>query len=395
MTDIYLKKGRESSLKRCHPWVFSGALARRPQGVAPGETVDVLSHKGKFLARGAVSPESQITVRVWSFDSNRPVDEAFFRTRLKAAISRRTFLRQFQSTTAMRLVYAESDGLPGLIVDRYGDFLVMQCLSCGAEFWKETIAAELARLVPCQGIYERSDASVRAKEGLAPVKRVVSGAPPPGHVPFEENGLRFLADIVNGHKTGFYLDQRENRRHLMRYAKGAEVLNCFAYTGGFGIYALHGGAGHVTNVEASGPALEILDRHLDINGFDRGRVENVQADVFEQLRTYSERKREFDLIVLDPPKFVESRAHLNRAARGYKDIALLAFRLLRPGGVLMTFSCSGLLDPSLFQKIIADAALDAGRSAVIIARLGQAADHPVALGFPEGSYLKGLVCQVK
>ena len=231
--------------------------------------------------------------------------------------------------------------------------------------------------------------------GPKPIKRVISGEPPPDAVPFEEHGLNFLADIVNGHKTGFYLDQRENRKHLIRYADGAEVLNCFAYTGGFGVYALHGGAGHVTNVETSGPALELLKRHLDINGFDRKRVENVQADVFETLRIYADRKRQFDLIILDPPKFVESRAHLTRAARGYKDIALLAFRLLRPGGILLTFSCSGLMDPALFQKIIADAALDAGRTAAIIVRLGQAEDHPVALAFPEGAYLKGLVCQAQ
>jgi 23S rRNA (cytosine1962-C5)-methyltransferase len=395
MTILYLKKGREASLKRRHPWVFSGALDRLPRISTPGETVDIVSQNGTFLARGAVSPKSQITVRVWTFDPEEPVDAVFFRKRLASAIGRRTLLRSSLSTTAMRLVNAESDGMPGLIVDQYGDFLVMQCLATGAEFWKETIAAELGRLVPCRGIFERSDASVRAKEGLEAVKRVIAGEPPPDVVPFEENGLSFLADIVNGHKTGFYLDQRENRRHLLRYAEGAEVLNCFAYTGGFGLYALHGGAGRVTNVESSGPALDLLERHLDINGFDRQRVENVRADVFETLRTYGDRKREFDLIVLDPPKFVESRAHLTRAARGYKDISLLAFRLLRSGGVLVTFSCSGLMDPALFQKIVADAALDAGRTAAIIARLGQAGDHPVALAFPEGAYLKGLVCQVK
>ena len=394
MTDIHLKKGRESSLKRRHPWVFSGALDRLAQIKRPGETVDIVSHRGTFLARGAVSPQSQIAVRVWTFDPDQPVDGLFFRGRLEAAISRRTILQTRLATTAMRLVNAESDGLPGLIVDQYGDFLVMQCLSTGAEFWKETIAAELGRLVPCRGIYERSDVSIRNKEGLKPIKRVISGEPPPDAVPFEEHGLNFLADIVNGHKTGFYLDQRENRNHLIRYADGAEVLNCFAYTGGFGVYALHGGAGHVTNVETSGPALELLKRHLDINGFDRKRVENVQADVFETLRLYADRKRQFDLVILDPPKFVESRAHLTRAARGYKDIALLAFRLLRPGGTLFTFSCSGLMDLPLFQKITADAALDAGRSAIIIARLEQAADHPTALCFPEGSYLKGLVCLV-
>lgn len=396
MTAIHLKQGREASLRRRHPWVFPGALAHHPpQSLAPGETVDILSHQGEFLARGAVSPKSQIRARVWTFDPDQPVDEAFFRLRLQQAVHSRTLMRQSRPTTALRLVNAESDGLPGLIVDQYGDFLVIQCLSAGAEYWKQTITEELGRLIPCRGIYERSDASVRFKEGLELIKGPIAGEPPPNLVPIEEAGIKFLADIVNGHKTGFYLDQRENRSRLTTYANNAEVLNCFAYTGGFGLYALRGGARRLTNVETSGPALELLDRHVAINGFDAARVENVAGDVFTVLRAYGDQERKFDLIVLDPPKFVESRSHLARAARGYKDIALLAFRLLRPEGVLFTFSCSGLLDPALFQKITADAALDAGRTAQIIARMGQATDHPVALNFPEGAYLKGLICLVE
>lgn len=395
MTVIQLKKGREASLRRRHPWIFSGALAHPPQALVPGETVEILSSRGEFLARGAVSPQSQITVRVWTFDPNQPVDDAFFRSRLQAAVHKRALLRQSWPTTAFRLVNAESDGLPGLIVDQYDQFLVAQFLSAGVEYWKDTITKQLGRLVPCRGIYERSDAAVRAKEGLLPVKGPISGESPPDVVPIEEAGLKFMVDIVNGHKTGFYLDQRENRSRLAAYAKNADVLNCFAYTGGFGIYALRGGAGHLTNLETSGPALELLNRHLTINGFESARVDNVQADVFEALRTYGSQGRQFDLIILDPPKFVESRSQLTRAARGYKDIALLAFRLLRPDGVLFTFSCSGLMDPALFQKIIADAALDANRQAQIIDRLDQAADHPVALSFPEGAYLKGLVCRVE
>ncbi|MEW6078134.1 MAG: class I SAM-dependent methyltransferase [Thermodesulfobacteriota bacterium] len=395
MTTIHLKKGRESSLRRRHPWVFSGALARLPRDVSPGETVDLLSHDGKFLARGAISPASQITIRVWTFEPDQPVDEAFFRQQLAAAVRRRDRLRQTWPATGLRLVNAESDGLPGLIVDQYGEFLVVQFLSAGAEFWKQTITDQLGALVPCQGIYERSDAAVRSKEGLASAKGVLAGDPPPEFVPFEEGDLKFLADVVNGHKTGFYLDQRENRRLVSAFSRGAEVLNCFAYSGGFGLYALRGGAATLTNVETSGPALDLINRHLAANGLDNAPVENEAADVFDLLRRYFREGRRFDLIVLDPPKFAESRSQINRAARGYKDIALLAFRLLRPGGVLFTFSCSGLMDPALFQKITADAALDAGRSARIIARMSQAEDHPVALCFPEGAYLKGLVCQAE
>lgn len=394
MTAIFLKQGRETSLQRRHPWIFSGALAKPPEDLPLGETVEILSRDGKFLARGAVSPRSQIAVRVWTFDPDPPVDDTFFHTRLALAIDKRTALKESWPTTAVRLVNAESDGLPGLIVDQYNDFLVVQFLSAGVEFWKTTLVEQLARLVPCRGIFERSDASVRTKEGLKPRKGVLFGEQPPELLQIQEAGLTFLVDIVNGHKTGFYLDQRENRRILQSCAKNADVLNCFAYTGGFGLYALRGGAGHVTNVETSSPAAALIDRHMATNGFDRSRETTVLEDVFEVLRSYARSQRRFDLIVLDPPKFAESKAQLAKAARGYKDIALLAFRLLSPGGRLFTFSCSGLMEPALFQKITADAALDAGRPAQLIGRLGQAEDHPVALNFPEGAYLKGLVCRV-
>ena len=393
MTTISLKPGREASLRRRHPWVFSGALARLPRALDPGQTVDLFSSRGEFLARGSVSPHSQMTVRVWTFDPDQAVDAAFFHRRLLEAIEKRASLRAAWPTTAVRLVNAESDGLPGLIVDQYDEFLVMQCLSAGAEYWKQTIVEQLLRLVPCRGLYERSDVPVRAKEGLSPVKGRLAGEPPPELVAVEESGVKFLVDIINGHKTGFYLDQRENRRRLAALAEGAEVLNCFAYTGGFGLYALTGGAARITNVETSAPALELLQQNLAINGLASDRVDNLQADVFKLLREFCDQGRRFDLIVLDPPKFAESRSRLSGAARGYKDIGLLAFRLLRPRGLLFTFSCSGLMDPALFQKITADAALDAGRQAQIIARLDQAADHPVALNFPEGAYLKGLVCR--
>ncbi|MFH1153910.1 MAG: class I SAM-dependent methyltransferase [Pseudomonadota bacterium] len=393
MATIVLKPGKEKSLRQHHPWVFSGALAHVPDDLSIGETVDILSHKRTFLARGSVSPHSQISVRAWTFDPDEPVDASFFHARLRQAVNRRSLDPAGSPGNAVRLVNAESDGLPGLIVDRYADFLVFQCLAAGAEFWKAEIVRQLQDLIPCQGIFERSDVDIRFKEGLKPVKGVMAGKTPPELVEIQEGSARFLVDIVNGHKTGFYLDQRENRNRILPYAKGADVLNCFAYTGGFGIYALLGGAARLTSVEISGPTLELLNRNLTVNNVDLSRAETLQADVFSLLRTFRDQDRQFDLIVLDPPKFAESRRQLNKALRGYKDINWLAFRLLKPGGFLFTFSCSGLVDTPLFQKVVADAALDARREARILQRLSQSPDHPVALNFPEGQYLKGFICQ--
>jgi 23S rRNA (cytosine1962-C5)-methyltransferase len=392
MATLVLYPGKEKSLRQHHPWVFSGALESVPGGIAPGETVDVVSSKRAFLARGAFSPHSQISVRAWTFDPEEPVDPAFFRSRLERSIRRRKE-RLHQPLGAVRLVNAESDGLPGLVVDRYADFLVVQCLSAGIELWKAEIVRALLDLIPCQGILERSDAEVRFKEGLKPMKGVMAGDSPPALVEIREGKARFLVDIVNGHKTGFYLDQQENRSRMLLHAGGAEVLNCFAYTGGFGIFALLGGAAHLTSVEISGPTAALLEKNLALNAVDPAVTETLQADVFSLLRTFRDKGRVFDLIVLDPPKFADSRRQMNRALRGYKDINWLAFRLLKPGGVLVTFSCSGLVEPSLFQKVVADAALDARREARIITSLTQAPDHPVGLNFPEGLYLKGFVCQ--
>ncbi len=392
MPTITLKPGKEKSLRRHHPWVFSGALARMPKQLTPGETVEILTHDGQFLARGAVSPHSQISVRIWSFAADEAIDASFFRDRLQRALARRENLPGL-SGNARRLVNGESDGLPGLIVDRYGDYLVAQFLAAGAEFWKPVIVEELGKLSEVKGIYERSEAAVRRKEGLEPRQGVLAGQTPPPLVAIEEDGLKFLVDVVNGHKTGYYLDQRENRREVAIFARGRRVLNCFAYTGGFGIHALAGGAAELTNLEISAPSLELLGKNLESNGLGRDKVENVQGDVFQVLRQYQAAGRTFDLIVLDPPKFVESQGQLQRGARGYKDINRLAFMLLEPGGFLFTFSCSGLMEAGLFQKIDADGALDPGRSARIVRRLGQAMDHPVGLNFPEGGYLKGLICQ--
>ncbi len=392
MKKLIIKPGKEKSLLRRHPWVFSGALTGIPKDVAAGETVDVVSRDGRFLGRGAVSPVSQIAVRIWTFDAEEEVGEVFFKARLKRAIEKRKN-RMDQDRTACRLVNAESDGLPGVIVDRYADFLVIQCLSAGAEIWKESIVRELAPLFPCRGIYERSEADVRKKEGLTPRKGALMGDAPPEFVEIREGPVQFYVDLVNGHKTGFYLDQSENRAGAADFSSGAEVLNCFSYSGGFGMHALHGGARSLVNVELSETALSILKKNIALNGFDPSQALNIREDVFEFLRRCDRDGRRFDLIILDPPKFAESTRTLTRAARGYKDINRLAFKILRAGGILFTFSCSGLLEPALFQKIVADAALDAGRSGQIIRKLGQPPDHPVLLSFPEGAYLKGLICR--
>ena len=393
MAAVILKPGREKSLARRHPWIFSGAVERVEGECRPGETVTIHAAQGGLLARGAFSPHSQIRVRVWSFDATATIDPDFFKARLDRALALRRYLSAREPLDACRLVNAEADGLPGVIVDRYGDFLACQFLSAGAEFWKDTILDALRTLIPAAGIYERSDADVRTKEGLTPCRGLLAGREPPELVEIREGTFRFLVDIRQGHKTGFYLDQRQNRALSAGFAPGAEVLNCFAYTGAFGVYTLGSGAAALTNVESSAAALALSRRNLALNGLDLGRVEQVEGDVFQTLRLYRDTGRRFDLIVLDPPKFADSRRNLPRASRGYKDINLLAFKLLRPGGVLFTFSCSGLMPPDLFQKIVADAALDAGCHAQVLGRLDQSADHVTSLNFPEGRYLKGLICR--
>ncbi len=394
MAFVILKPKREKSLLRRHPWVFSGAMAKTRGQTDPGETVDVVSPRGRWLGRGAYSPQSQIGVRIWTFNEGEAVDEGFFYRRLERALASRRDLASRQHLTGFRVVNAESDGLPGVIIDRYGDYLVCQFLTVGAEAWKDVIVAQLGTLMPVEGIFERSDSPVRDKEGLERRTGILAGQEPPETIAFQEGPHRFWVDVRQGHKTGFYLDQRENRLEMNGLADGAEVLNCFSFSGAFGVAALKAGARHVTNVDMSPAALELSQRNLALNDLDPGRVEHVEADVFKKLRYYRDAARRFDLIVLDPPKFADSRAQLNRASRGYKDINLLAIKLLRAGGHLFTFSCSGLMEPELFQKIVADAALDAGRDTQIIKRLNQAADHPTALNFPEGHYLKGLLCRV-
>ena len=391
MKKIILKSGREKSVLRHHPWIFSGAIDRADAQIQPGETIGVDSQEGERLALAAYSPHSQIRARIWSFNPDERINKDFFGKRLnRAAALRKRCLEG--NPSALRLVNAESDGMPGLIVDRYEDFLVCQFLSAGMEFFKQEIIDQLRVLFDPLGIYERSDTESRQKEGLPAMTGLLHGNEPPDAIIIQLNGITMQVDIRQGHKTGMYLDQRENWNIVRQYAAQAKVLNCFAYTGAFSLAALSGGAAQVTNIESSASALDLLLKNAALNNFPADRMINVQGDAFQVLRDYRDRGAGFDLVVLDPPKFVHSAQQLQRGCRGYKDINLLAMKLLNENGVLITFSCSGHLAPDLFQKIIADAALDAGRNARIVRVLGQPPDHTVALNFPEGSYLKGLVC---
>ena len=394
MKRLVLKKGREKALLRRHPWVFSGAVDSVEGDPKPGETVAIQDSRGTFLTWGAYSPNSQIRARAWSFEQNETIDDDFFRRRIGAAIALRQNWINQEQTSAYRLVHAESDGLPGLVIDRYNDTLVLQILSAGAEHWRETITAVLVELLQPDGIYERSDVAVRELEGLPPRTGSLAGQPPKQPIIILENGLRFKVDLVGGQKTGFYLDQRDNRQFCRELAAGRSVLNGFAFTGGFTAYGLAGRAQSVLSIDSSEEALQLAKDNLALNNLPVEHCEWIAGDMFEELRTLRDRGQQFDLVILDPPKFAPTAAQAKQAARGYKDINLYGFKLLKPGGLLMTFSCSGGVDMPFFQKIVADAALDAGVDARLLYRLGQSPDHPTHLAFPEGTYLKGLVCQV-
>jgi 23S rRNA (cytosine1962-C5)-methyltransferase len=390
---LVIKPGREKSLKRRHPWVFSGAVERVEGRPDVGATVDVVDAGGAFLARAAFSPASQIRARVWTFDADEAVDPAFFARRLASAIAIRERLGLLAPDAACRLVFSESDGLPGLVVDRYASHLVCQFLAAGAEAYRESLVGELGRLLEPAGIFERSEASARRKEGLASQRGTLAGAEPPARLEYRSGALRRVVDIAHGQKTGAYLDQQTNRERVARYARGARVLDAFAYTGGFALACLAAGAHDATLLESSADALRHAEEEAGLNGFGAA-CRSVQANVFDELRALRERGERFDLVVLDPPKFVHSAEQIRSGSRGYKDVNLLALELLEPGGILATFSCSGHVDAALFQKIVAGAAVDAGRSARILERLGQPPDHPVGLEFPEGEYLKGLILEV-
>ncbi|EID0060524.1 class I SAM-dependent methyltransferase [Vibrio vulnificus] len=392
---IYLVKGREKSVVRRHPWIFSRGIDRVEGNPQLGETVDVYGHDGKWLAKAAYSPESQIRARVWSFEK-QDINKAFFVKRIQDAQLLREDAIERGGLTGYRLIAAESDGMPGVTIDRYQNFFVCQLLSAGAEHQKQNIVDALIEVFPDCNVYERSDVSVRKKEGLQETTGVLHGEMPPKSVVIEENGVKISVDIVGGHKTGFYLDQRDSRQQAMKYVKDKEVLNCFSYTGGFGLYALKGGAKRVINADVSQPALDTAKFNAELNAFDisKKRAVFLNADVFKLLREYRDQGTKFDVVIMDPPKFAESKAQLNGACRGYKDINMLAMQILNPGGTLLTYSCSGLMDQVLFQKIIADAAVDAGRSVKFVERFEQAADHPTDTAYPEGFYLKGFACKV-
>ncbi len=392
-SSVTLQPTREKSLLRRHPWIFSRAIAKTAGRLNSGETVDVYAANGDWLGRGAWSPESQIQVRIWTFEQQESIDNGFFQRRIAQAQSSREEMILKQGATGYRLIAAESDGLPGVTIDKYADVLVCQLLSAGAEKHRDKIVWALTKQFPDCSIYERSDVGVRKKEGLEPIKQVLHGDVP-DEVVIEENGVKIIVNVKEGHKTGFYLDQRDNRAIAAKYAKDRSVLNCFSYTGTFGSYALAAGAKSVTNIDVSDLALTTAKRNLQINDLDVSQCEFLNIDVFQALRDFKQQGRDFGQIILDPPKFVDSKASLVRACRGYKDINMLAMQIMQPGGILCTFSCSGLLSFELFQKVVADAALDAGRTVQIIERLAQAPDHPVATNYPEGFYLKGLICKV-
>jgi len=391
MKSVRLRPGKERSLQRRHPWIFESAIAKG--GGDPGETVRIESHDGAFLAWAAFSPASRIRARCWSFEEGQRIDPAFFRAAVAAAVHARAAFAI--DSDAMRLVHGESDGLPGLIVDRYGDTLVAQFLSAGAQRWKAVLADALLAETGLSRLYERSDTSSRALEGLPEERGWLRGQGPTG-LEIREHGWRLSLDIATGHKTGFYLDQRDSRYKFAQHARRLgfqRVLNCYCYTGGFTVAALEGGAAHVTSIDSSAPALERARAHVKLNGFDDARADFMDADVNASLRSFIEEGRTFDAIVLDPPKFAPTAAHAERAARAYKDINRLGFMLLEPGGLLFTYSCSGGISADLFHKIVASAGADAGVDGFITERLAGAPDHPMTLEFPEGEYLKGLWLQ--
>lgn len=393
MPKIILKEGREKSILRRHPWIFSGSVDRIFGDPISGETVDVVSSKGGFLAKAAFNPTSKISGRIWTWDENVQVDPLLFDTRVQKAISTRRRLSHLLHSDAMRLVHGESDGLPGLILDQYGDTLVVQFLTAGVEYWKVELIDIILKNTQANVLYERSDVDVRQLEGLTSTRGLLYGPVSKDNVLITENDIHFNVDIINGHKTGFYLDQRDNRLSARKISQGLKVLDCFSYTGGFAINAMLGGASSVTLVDSSSWALESARENFSRNQLSTDNVNIVEQDVFKYMRTLRDSGVTYDMIILDPPKFAPTIAQVEQAARGYKDINLLALKILKPGGYLMTFSCSGGVSVELFQKIIAGAALDAGVDAVIIKHMHQAIDHPIATNFPEGAYLKGFIIQ--
>jgi 23S rRNA (cytosine1962-C5)-methyltransferase len=390
---VIVKPEREDAVKRRHPWLFSGSVAKIEGKVQPGDIVDVVSQDGTWLARGFVNPQSEVPVRIATWKPDERLDEEWLWNRLQQAWQRRKQLGIPDQTDAFRLVYAESDFLPGVIADCYADFVVVQIYTPAMDKWRDLLADFLMELLKPKGVFERSDFDTRLREKLLPRVGPIKGEPPPERVTITEHGLKFLVDVWRGHKTGFYLDQRENRLRSEPYLKGERVLNAFSYTGSFAVYALRAGANHVINLDTSAEALRLAEENAAINGF-AGAVQSLEGNAFQVLRKFRDAGEQFDAIILDPPRFALTKATVPNALRGYKDINWLAMRLLKPGGFLVTFSCSGMVRPEMFQQVLFEADLDAKREVLIIEKLSQSRDHPILLNFPESEYLKGFVCLV-
>lgn len=393
MVDIVLNKGKEKAVLQKHPWVFSGALAQIKGKPANGDLVKVLDAKNQFLAYGYYNAESRVAVRLLSWDENEVPDESWWRMRVQNAIKARESLLTKETNTC-RLIFSEADYLPGLIADQYGDYLSLQVLTSGIENVKPIILDELQKLTGVKGIFDKSDEKARAHDGLQETEGLLWGSLPPDFVEVKENGIKYHINIKEGQKSGFYCDQRANRKILAAYAKDKKVLDCFSYSGGFSLNALKNGAAKVVSVDSSALAVETLKKNILLNKFDAAKSEAIQNDVNKQLRLFKEQNEKFDIVILDPPKYAPSRSALDRAARAYKDLNRLGMQVLEKGGLLATFSCSGAVDIDTFKQIIAWAALDAGKEVQIIHQFTQPEDHPIRISFPEGEYLKGLLCRV-
>jgi len=393
MIDVILKKGKEKAAILRHPWIFSGALDKVKGNPENGEVVAVRSSDKEFLAYAYYNDQSRVALRLLEWDESTLVDKTWYTQKLKSAIRSRSHVLS-ENTNTCRLVFSEADFLPGLIVDKYADFLSLQILSAGIEAVQEDIINILRQELNPKGIFDKSDAGARKHENLEPAQGLLWGETPPEFIEVKENGIRYHINIADGQKSGFYCDQRENRMILAEYTKDKTVLDCFCYSGGFTLNSLKNAAAHVTSVDSSALAIETLQHNVSLNGFEIKRQTSIQSDVNKQLRLFKDSGQKFDVIVLDPPKYAPSRSALDRAARAYKDLNRLGMLLLEPGGILATFSCSGAVDLETFKQIIAWAALDAGREVQIIKQFSQPEDHPVRLSFAEGEYLKGLLLRV-
>ena len=394
MHSIYLRKGKEKAVRQLHPWIFSGAIEKITGKPDNGDLVRVLDSKGDFLAAGFYNAQSRVAVRVLAWDAEQVIDETWWRSRIQQAVSARKHVLTSNETNTCRLIFSEADYLPGLIVDKYADFLSVQILTSGMDKAKSIWLDELQKLLKPKGIFDRSDANARAHEGLDASAGILAGIAPPEFIEVVENGIRYQVNIADGQKSGFYCDQRENRKKVATHTKGNVVLDCFSYSGGFTLNALAAGAKKVVSVDSSALAIDTLKKNIKLNGFKASQQTSIQSDVNKQLRVFLESGDKFDLIVLDPPKYAPSRSALTKASRAYKDLNRLAMGLLNSGGLLATFSCSGAVDINTFKQILAWAALDAGKEVQFIDQFCQPEDHPIRSSFPEGEYLKGLLCRI-